>query len=103
MAGQQIDHHARMRRIEMLDQDEGYAGAAREDRKQPAERVEPTRRRAEPNNRETVIPERRAVPRRWPPARPRASRSGLSRILPPHGDARSIGISRRYSSETDMR
>ena len=56
MAGQQIDHHACMRRIEMLDQDKGHAGAAREDREQPAERIEAARRGAEPDDRETVMP-----------------------------------------------
>ncbi len=32
MAGQQIDHHARVRRIEMLDQNECHAGGGREGR-----------------------------------------------------------------------
>lgn len=39
MAGQQIDHHACMRRIEMLDQNKSHAGAGREDREQPAESI----------------------------------------------------------------
>ena len=39
MAGQQFDHHARMRRIEMLDQNERHAGAAEERGEQPPERI----------------------------------------------------------------
>ena len=57
MAGQQIDHHARMRRIEMLDQNEGHAGAGRERNKQPPEGVEAAGRGAEPDDREAVRPE----------------------------------------------
>ena len=62
MAGQQIDHHARMRRIEMLDQNERHAGAGREGSEQPAKGIEATSRGAEPDNREAVMPQRRATP-----------------------------------------
>jgi hypothetical protein len=78
MAGQQIDHHARMSRIEVLDQNEGHAGADRERSEQPPEGIEATRRGAEPDDREAVMPGR-ATPRRRTPARRRASRSGPSR------------------------
>ena len=64
MAGQQVDHHARMRRIEMLDQDESHAGAAGERGEQPAERVEAAGRGAEPDHRELVSRERRIASRR---------------------------------------
>jgi hypothetical protein len=37
VAGQQIDHHADMRRIEMLDQNERHASAGRERGEQPPE------------------------------------------------------------------
>ena len=57
MTGQQIDHHARMRRIEVLDQNEGHAGAGRERSKQPPESVEAAGRGAEPDDREAVRPE----------------------------------------------
>ena len=103
MAGQQIDHHARMGRVEMLDQDESHAGAGRQRGEQLAESLEAAGRGAEPDDRETVSREQRATPLRRTPASPRASRSGRSRILPSHIDARSVGIACRYSSGTDMR
>ena len=56
MAGQQIDHHARMRRIEMLDQNEGHAGAGRERVEQPADSIKAAGRGAEPDDREAVSP-----------------------------------------------
>ncbi len=56
MAGQQLDHHARMRRIEMLDQNEGHTGAGRERGEQPAEGIKAARRGAEPDDREAVMP-----------------------------------------------
>jgi hypothetical protein len=56
MAGQQIDHHARMRRIEMLDQNKRHAGAGREAGEQPAGRIEAAGRGAEPDDREAVMP-----------------------------------------------
>jgi hypothetical protein len=62
MAGQQIDHHARMRRIEMLDQNEGHAGSRRERGEQPAGSIEATSRGAQPDDREMVIPKRRVTP-----------------------------------------
>src|SRR5689334_15905892 len=80
MAAQQIDHHARMRRIEMLDQNERHAGAAREGSEQPPGGIEAASRGAEPDDREVGMAEWRATPRRTP-ARPRRSRCGLSRTL----------------------
>jgi hypothetical protein len=53
-----------MRRIEMLDQNEGHAGAGREDREQPAEGIKAARRGAEPDNREAISRARRSAPRR---------------------------------------
>ena len=73
------------------------------DREQLAESIKAARRGAEPDDRETVSREQRATPLRRTPASPRASRSGRSRILPSHIDARSAGIACRYSSGTDMR
>jgi hypothetical protein len=81
MAGQQIDHHARMRRIKMLDQNERHASAGRERGEQPPGSIKAAGRGAEPDDREAVSLERRAKPRRRTPGRPRASRSGLSRSL----------------------
>src|SRR5208282_4079563 len=88
MAGQQIDHHARMRRIEMLDQNEGHAGAGRERSKQPPEGVEAAGRGTEPDDPEAVMPERRATPKRRTPARRRASRCSFPRTL--HSNTRSF-------------
>ena len=103
MAGQQVDHHARMRRIEMLDQDEGHAGAGREHGEQPAAGIESAGRGAEPDDGETFSPERRAEPLRQTPARPWASRSSLSRTPSCHSNARSLGIAHRRSLGVDMR
>ena len=64
MPSQQIDHHARMRRIEMLDQNEGHAGAAGEHGKQPADGIQAASRSAEPDDRETISRTRRTTPRR---------------------------------------
>jgi hypothetical protein len=61
----------------MLDQNKGHAGAGREHGEQPAEGIKATRRGAEPDDREALMPERRATP----PARPPRSRSSLSRTL----------------------
>ena len=47
MAGQQITHHARMRRIEVLDQNERHAGAGREGSEQPPGRIEAASRGAD--------------------------------------------------------
>src|SRR5438874_1620984 len=84
MARQQINHHAHMRRIEMLDQNERHAGAGREGGEQPPSSIEAAGRGAEPNNREAVMPERRAAPGRQTSGRPRATRSGLSPTLSYH-------------------
>ena len=48
MAGQQLDHHAVMRRVEMLDQDEGHAVVGRQARRRACgrRRARPPRRRA---------------------------------------------------------
>jgi len=46
-----------MRRIEVLDQNEGHAGAGRERSKQPPESLEAAGRGAEPDDREAVRPE----------------------------------------------
>src|SRR5208282_2219953 len=81
MAGQQIDHHAHMRRIEMLDQNEGHAGAGRERGEQPPGGIEAAGRGAKPDDREAVMPGWRATPWRRTPARRRASRSGPSLTL----------------------
>ncbi len=64
MPGQQIDHHARMRRIEMLDQDERHAGVAGERIEQPADGFEPAGRGAEPDHRKTISRMRRTALRR---------------------------------------
>jgi hypothetical protein len=84
MAGQQIDHHARMRRIEVLDQNERHAGAGREGGEQPPGRIEAASRGAEPDDREAVMAKRRSARRRRARARPPQSRSGLSRTLSFH-------------------
>jgi len=94
VAGQQIDHHARMRRIEMLDQDEGHAGPGRERGQQSAESIEPAGRSAKPDDRETFSRKRRAAPRRRTPVRPWASRSGSLRSPPCHHSLISLGGSR---------
>jgi hypothetical protein len=57
MAGQQIDHHARMCRIEVLDQYECHAGAGREGSEQPPGGIEAAGRGAEPGDREAVMAE----------------------------------------------
>jgi len=44
-----------MRRIEMLDQNEGHAGVGRERREQPAGSIEAARRGAEPDETEAVM------------------------------------------------
>ena len=59
MPSQQIDHHAGMGRIEMLDQNEGHAGAAREHGEQPAEGIKAASRSAEPDDREIISRTRR--------------------------------------------
>src|ERR1700730_118300 len=98
MTGQQIDHHARMRRIEMLDQNEGHAGAGGERAEQAAEGIEAAGGGAEPDHREVVMPECRTAPGRRTPARPRASRFGLMRTLSCHSNARSsFSIAQRRS------
>ena len=84
MAGQQIDHHARMGRIEMLDQNKRHAAAGREAGEQPPGSIKPSSRGAEPDDREVVMRKRRAEPRRRAPTRRPRSRSGLSRTLSYH-------------------
>src|SRR5208282_4169312 len=104
MAGQQIDHHARMRRIEMLDQNEGHAGAGGEHGKQPPEGIEATRRSAEPNHWEALSCGWREALSRRMPARRRASRCGFSRPLSLHSKAGSyFGISQKRFHEPIMR
>jgi|SRR5277367_4363786 len=72
MAGQQIDHHADMCRIEMLDQDKRHAGAGWEGGEQPPGSIEAAGRGAQPDNWEVVVAEWRATPRpRTPPRRAR--------------------------------
>jgi hypothetical protein len=100
MAGQQINHHARMRRIEVLDQYECHAGAEREGSEQPPGSIEAAGRGAEPGDREVGMPERRA---RQTPAGPQASRFALMRMLSSHSNARSFGITLRRSLGADMR
>src|SRR5205807_6223432 len=63
------------------DQNEGHAGAGREHGEQPPKGIETAGRGAEPDDREALILQRRATPRRRTPARPPRSRSGLSRTL----------------------
>src|SRR5580693_372468 len=104
MAGEQIDHHADMCRIEMLDQDERHAGAGRKGGEQPPERIEATRRGAEPYDREALSCGWREALSRRMPARRGASRCSLSRTLSLHSNAgSSFGISQRRFSGTDMR
>jgi hypothetical protein len=62
MTSQQIDHHARMRRVEMLDQNEGHAAAGREHVEQAPEGIEAAGRCAEPDDREALC--RGGEPRR---------------------------------------
>jgi hypothetical protein len=64
----------------MLDQNERHAVAGREGGEQPSESIEAASRGAEPDNREAVMPERRAIPR-GTPARPPRSRCARSRTL----------------------
>ena len=64
MPGQQIDHHAGMRRIEMLDQNKGHARAAGEHAEQPADGIKAASRSAEPDDRETISRMRHTAPRR---------------------------------------
>ncbi len=54
VAGEQIDHHAGMRRIEMLDQDEGHAGAGGEHGEKSAAGIEAAGRGAQPDDRVAV-------------------------------------------------
>ena len=51
---QQLDHVALPRRIEMLDDHEGHAAVGRHGAEQLLERLQPTRRRADPHDREPV-------------------------------------------------
>ncbi len=57
MAGQQINHHARMRRIEVLDQNKRHAAVGREGSEQPPGGIEATGRGAEPGDRKAVMAE----------------------------------------------
>jgi len=70
MAGQKADHHAAVRRIEMLNQDEGHAGVGRERAEQFVEGLQPTGRGAETYHQEVVKPGRmsRSTAARSPPA-----------------------------------
>jgi hypothetical protein len=52
VTGQQIDHHALVLWIEMLDQHEGHAAAGWQRIEELLERVEAARRSPEPHNRE---------------------------------------------------
>ena len=94
MAGQQIDHHACMRRIEMLDQNKSHSGAGREDREQPAKSIKASRRGAEPDNRETVSRDQQAPPSQRTPVSPRASRYSRRFSLFFHRVDRTTGRSR---------
>jgi hypothetical protein len=55
VAGQQLGHHALMRRIEMLDQDEGHAAAGGKSRKELPEGVETARRSAHADDGRAII------------------------------------------------
>jgi hypothetical protein len=54
MASQQIDHHAGMGRIEMLDQDESHPAIGGQRVEELAERVEAAGRRTERDDRKTT-------------------------------------------------
>ena len=56
MAGQKLDQHARMGRIEMLDQNQGEAGAGGQRVQQDPAGVEPSGRRADRHDRKSLGP-----------------------------------------------
>jgi len=55
MSSQQLDHHALVRRIEMLDHDEGHAAVGRERVEEFLKRIEAAGRSADANHREVAI------------------------------------------------
>jgi hypothetical protein len=56
MARQEVDHHAAVRRIEMLNEDKGHAGVGRERVEQLVEGLQPSRRGADTDHQEVVGP-----------------------------------------------
>jgi hypothetical protein len=68
--GQQLDHHALMRRIEMLDQDEGHAAVGRQRVEEILEGLETAGRGADPDHREIPLSRRGGACQRWPSAGP---------------------------------
>ncbi len=80
MAGQQIDHHARMGRVEVLDQNERHAAAGRQRVKKLAGGVEAAGRRADPDDGEGEAPGRSRGFRQGAPFRRRPRGGGCSRL-----------------------
>ena len=79
VAGQQVDHHAFVGRIEMLDQDEGHADAGWQRVHELPASIKATRRGAYADNREVPTAATRAARRKRAPARSRPHRFGLTR------------------------
>lgn len=69
MAGQQIDHHAFVGRIKVLDKDEGHAAIGRQRGQKFPACVESARGGADPDDGEASVNRRRATSERAP-ARP---------------------------------
>ena len=71
VAGQQVDHHAFVGRIEMLDQDEGHAVVGRQRADEFPARIKPARRGAYSDNREVTSVAKLATRLLGAPARSR--------------------------------
>ena len=84
MAGQQIDHHAFVCGVEMLDQDESHAVAGCQRAQESPTRLKAARRCTYPNNRERPLPARGVRRGQGAPARSRSGRFGLLRATVCH-------------------
>ena len=79
VGGQQGGHHALVRRIEVLDQDEGHAGVGRERLEELAERLQSPGRGAETDHHKVVLPGRGLLLWRSVLVRPLAAAAVLPR------------------------
>src|SRR6185437_10340741 len=77
MAGQQLNHHAFVGRVEMLDKNESHAVADAEALHELSARFEAARRRAHPDDQKVIPALRRAAHRRRSPVRSSTRRFGL--------------------------
>jgi hypothetical protein len=82
MSSQQLDHHALMRRIEMLDQDECHAAVGRECVEESLEGLEAASGSADPNDWEVRRPAQSCAPRQHAAARVGGGRSCVDATTP---------------------